>query len=58
MQREPNRFNGFYSAARAAEMSGDRDRARKYYASLIALCEQADSDRPELQQAKVFVTQP
>jgi hypothetical protein len=57
MQREPNRFNGFYGAARAAELSGDRDKARKHYASLIALCEQADSDRPELQQAKMFLAQ-
>jgi predicted Zn-dependent protease len=57
MQREPNRFNGFYGAARAAELSGDRDKARKHYASLIALCDQADSDRPELQQAKVFLAQ-
>jgi len=57
MQREPNRFNGFYGAARAAEMAGDHDKARKHYASLIALCERADSDRPELQQAKVFLAQ-
>ncbi|MGH8064394.1 MAG: hypothetical protein ACRERE_03995 [Candidatus Entotheonellia bacterium] len=55
MQREPNRFNGIYGAARAAELSGDRDKARKYYMGLIALSEQADSDRPELQQAKTFV---
>jgi predicted Zn-dependent protease len=57
MQREPNRFNGFYRAARAAEMAGDGDRARTYYAHLITLCAQADSDRPELQQAKVFLAQ-
>jgi hypothetical protein len=57
MQREPNRFNGIYGAARAAELSGDRDKAQRYYMSLIALSEQADSDRPELQQAKAFVAQ-
>jgi hypothetical protein len=57
MQREPNRFNGIYDAARAAELSGDRDKARKYYANLMALCDQADSDRPELQQAKASLAQ-
>jgi hypothetical protein len=57
MQREPNRFNGIYGAARAAELSGDRDRARKYYTSLMALCERADSDRSELQRAKAFLAQ-
>jgi hypothetical protein len=57
MQREPNRFNGIYGAARAAELSGDRDKARQYYQSLMGLCEQADSERPELQQAKAFLAQ-
>jgi hypothetical protein len=57
MQREPNRFNGIYGAARAAELAGDRDKARKYYTSLMALCEQADSDRSELQQTKAFLAQ-
>jgi tetratricopeptide (TPR) repeat protein len=57
LQREPNRFNGTYGAARAAELSGERDKARKYYADLMELCEQADSERPELQQAKAFLAQ-
>jgi tetratricopeptide (TPR) repeat protein len=57
LQREPNRFNGIYGAARAAELSDNRDNARKYYASLIVLCEQADSDRPELLQAKGYLAQ-
>lgn len=58
MQREPNRFNGIHGAARAAELSDDRDKARTYYGSLIALSEQADSDRPELLQAKAFLVKP
>jgi tetratricopeptide (TPR) repeat protein len=52
---EPNRFKGLYGAARAAELSGDREKARTYYAQLIALCEKADTDRPELKEAKAFV---
>jgi hypothetical protein len=55
LQREPNRFNGIYGAARAAELSGHRDKASKYYGSLMALAEQADSERPELAQAKAFL---
>jgi hypothetical protein len=56
-QREPNRFNGVYGAARAAELSGDRDKARTYYPSLMVLCEQVDGDRPELMHAKAFLAQ-
>jgi hypothetical protein len=54
-QREPYRFNSIYGAARAAELSGDRDKARTYYTSLMVLREQADSDRPELMHAKAFL---
>jgi hypothetical protein len=54
-QREPNRFNGVYGAARAAELSGDRDKAQTYYTSLMVLCEQVDSDRPELMHGKAFL---
>jgi len=52
---EPNRFKGLYGAARAAELSGDREKARTYYASLLALCEKADTERPELKEAKAFL---
>jgi hypothetical protein len=57
MQREPNRFNGLYGAARSAELSSDRDKAGKYYTSLLGLCGQADSERPEFLQAKAFLGQ-
>jgi predicted Zn-dependent protease len=53
--KEPNRFHGIYGAARAAELSGDQQKARTYYAELRALCEHFDSERPELQQAKAFL---
>jgi tetratricopeptide (TPR) repeat protein len=52
---ELNRFKGLYGAARAAELSGDREKARTYYASLLALCEKADTERPELKEAKAFL---
>lgn len=51
----PNRFNGLYGAARAAELSGDRAKAATYYAKLTALAERSDGKRPELQAARVFL---
>jgi tetratricopeptide (TPR) repeat protein len=55
IHKEPNRFNGAYGAARAAELVGNREKAKAYYAKLLALCEQADTERPALQQAKAFL---
>jgi len=52
---EPNRFRGFYGAARAAELSGDKEKAKTYYAKLVAICEKADTERAELKQAKAFL---
>jgi tetratricopeptide (TPR) repeat protein len=51
----PNRFNGLYGAARAAELSGDREKARTFYAKLTTLGEHSDGTRPALQAAKVFL---
>ena len=48
----PNRFNSLYGAARAAEISGDAEVARTYYAQLLKVCEKADSDREELSRAR------
>ncbi len=49
---DPNRFHGLAGAARAAELAGDRDKARGYYQQLLILAKYADSERPELSQAK------
>jgi len=51
----PNRFNGLYGAARAAELSGDREKAGNFYTKLAALGERSDGARPELEAAKVFL---
>lgn len=51
----PNRFNGLFSAARAAELSGDKNKASTFYAKLTALGERGDGSRPELQAAKKFL---
>ena len=52
--REPNRFRGYYGAARAAAQSGDAAKARTYYATLMELAAKGDA-RPELQQAKTWL---
>jgi tetratricopeptide (TPR) repeat protein len=51
----PNRFNGLYGAAKAAETSGDRTKAASFYAKLAAVGERGDGSRPELQAAKKFL---
>ncbi|MCI0698145.1 hypothetical protein L0337_39835 [candidate division KSB1 bacterium] len=55
LRDSPNRFNGLYGVARAAELSGDQKKARTYYAKLVALCDRADGIRPELQKANAFL---
>ena len=55
LQRVPNRFRSFSGAARAAELAGDREKAKAFYAKLVALGDKADTDRPELAYAKAFL---
>ncbi len=49
----PNRFNGVYGAAKAALALGDQRKAQTYFSQLVKICPQADSARPELEEAKV-----
>ena len=51
----PNRFNGLYGAAQAAQQAGNAEKAKLYYSQLLDLCEKADSERPELQKARTFL---
>jgi tetratricopeptide (TPR) repeat protein len=51
----PNRFNGLYGAARAANLAADRKRAKTYYGKLVAQCRQTDSLRAEIVEAKKFL---
>ena len=57
LRDSPNRFNGLFGAARAAELLGDKKTAGKYYAKLVALTAHADGDRPELRKTKEFLAQ-
>ncbi len=58
LRNAPNRFNSLFGAARAAELSGDRERPRLFYSQFLTLCDRADGDRPELATAKRFLEQP
>jgi tetratricopeptide (TPR) repeat protein len=55
LRAAPNRYRGFYGAAKAAERSGDREKARSYYAKLVSLCSLADAERPELAEARKYL---
>ncbi len=55
LERAPNRFNGIYGAARAARSGADLKKAKLYYGKLIELTRQADSIRPELDEAKAYL---
>jgi tetratricopeptide (TPR) repeat protein len=52
LKLNPNRFNGLYGAARAAEEAGKQSDANQYYALLLKTCEGGNSTRPELSRAK------
>jgi hypothetical protein len=55
LQRVPNRFRSFAGAARATELAGDQEKAKAFYAKLVALADKADTDRPELAHARAFL---
>jgi tetratricopeptide (TPR) repeat protein len=56
LSSSPNRFNGLYNAARAAEAVGDTQAAGRFYTALLnATSQGAHSSRAELQHAKTFV---
>lgn len=57
LQYNPNRFDGLYGAAHAAEMAGKNDKANTYYSQLVQVCSGSNSDRPELSHAKQLVAQ-
>jgi tetratricopeptide (TPR) repeat protein len=57
LRTAPNRFNALSGAARAAKLSGDNEKAKTYYAKLLAICEHGDGNRPELQDARSLLAQ-
>ena len=57
LRTAPNRYNALSGAARAAKLSGDSEKAKSYYAKLLVICDHADGDRPELQDARALLAQ-
>jgi len=55
LKENPNRYRGLYGAARAAEAAGDRQKAEAYFSKFVAVSAKADTDRPEIAQAKTFL---
>jgi hypothetical protein len=55
LAKEPNRYRSIAGAAKAAEVLGENEKARHYYAKLLALASGSNSDRPELAAAKQFL---
>ena len=52
LKNTPMRLRGFYGAAKAADAVGDAKKAREYFDKLTRMTRNADSDRPELQEAR------
>src|SRR5438477_1548342 len=52
--REPNRYRGLYGAGQAAAQSGNLDKARRYFSSLIELAGSGDL-RPEMDEARRYL---
>ena len=55
MAKEPNRFNGYLGAAKAAQGSGDAAKAKASYGKLVTLAAESEAQRPALAAAKSFV---
>jgi tetratricopeptide (TPR) repeat protein len=53
LQKHPNRFNGLYGAAVAAEKAGVLEKAVVYYRQLVSIAD--SSDRVEIKKAKSFL---
>ena len=55
LKENPNRYRGLYGAARAAEGAGNQEKATAFFAKLVTLSKNADTDRPELARATAFL---
>jgi len=55
LKKHPNRFNGLYGAALAAERSNDLEKANSWYQQLTSIANSSNSNRPELEAARLFL---
>jgi len=56
LRTDPNRFRSILGEARAAKQSGDTAAAHDAYQKLVALSKPAGPERPELEEAKAYLT--
>src|SRR5690242_4048040 len=56
LSTDPNRFGSLLGAARAGEQTGDTAAARNAYRKLVALSTQAGNARPELAEARAYLS--
>ncbi len=52
----PNRFDGHYGAARAAELADRPSVARRHYERLVEMAGRGDGRRDELERAREYLT--
>ena len=55
LKKEPNRLAAYVGAARAAEKSGDKVKAREYSAKIVTIADGADQTRTEVSDARAFL---
>jgi hypothetical protein len=55
LQAVPNRFRSLAGAARAAELLRNEEDARVYHERLLALTQDADSERPAMTAARAYL---
>ncbi len=55
LEREPRRARALVGAARAAELTGQAEQARRRYTELLELMQGADAERPEPAVARAFL---
>src|SRR5262244_950355 len=55
LKKEPNRLGAYVGAAKAAEKSGNSDKARGYYEKVVAIAGGADSTRTEVADARAHL---
>lgn len=56
MKNAPERVRGFYGAAKAAQASGNKEKAVVYFRKLVRLTRDADGNRAEIREARQFAS--
>jgi len=55
LNKEPNRLAAYVGAAKAAEKSGNSEKARNYYSKVVSIASNADSTRTEVADARAHL---